>query len=181
MTVWLYARTLLEQFLYVVTRRVLAFVFPNHALTFFVEDLNASSSNKEQSKESNSLQSLVPIWSLVIEMFCSKQLLIVVLIAVVEHAQACTVFIVGKDATVDGSVLVTHSNDGEFETDPRLVSVPAMDYPEGSLRPVYFSPENYPRYVGTARNVPEYYPKGDETPFEPIGHIPQVPHTFSYL
>jgi dipeptidase len=106
------------------------------------------------------------------------------------YCHACTVFIVGKDATVDGSVLVSHSNDGEFETDPRLVSVPAMDYdPAGSSsssssnsqRPVYFSPENYPRYVGTSRGIPEYYPQDDQTEFQPIGFIPQVPHTFGYL
>lgn len=95
---------------------------------------------------------------------------------------ACTVFIVGKNATTDGSVLVSHSNDGEFKTDPRLVKVSARDWPEGSLRPVFFSPEDYPRYVGTDRGVPEYYPKSnDDTPFRPIGYIPQPVHTFAYL
>eukprot|EP00977_Amphora_coffeiformis_P013524 scaffold3576_cov170-Amphora_coffeaeformis.AAC.6 len=96
--------------------------------------------------------------------------------------EACTVFIVGKEASVDGSVLVSHSNDGEWETDPRLVKVPARDFAEGSLRPVYFSPENYPRYVGRERGIPEYYPKDErDTPFKPMGYIPQVPHTFAYL
>lgn len=80
---------------------------------------------------------------------------------------------------------VSHSNDGEFVTDPRLVRVPARDYAEGSRRPVYFSPENYPRYVGYERGIPEYYPKDDDdggdTPFRSIGYIPQVPHTFAYL
>ena len=48
---------------------------------------------------------------------------------------------------------------------------------------VFFSPESYPRYVGTERGViPEYYPKEeDESSFEPIGYIPQVDHTFAYL
>ena len=95
---------------------------------------------------------------------------------------ACTVFIAGREATVDGSVLVSHSNDGEFETDPRLVKVPARDHLEGSVRPVYFSPENYPRYVGRERGVPEYYPKDErDNPFKIMGHIPQVSHTFAYL
>lgn len=97
---------------------------------------------------------------------------------------ACTVFIAGKDATTDGSVLVSHSNDGEFDTDPRLVKVPSRDFEDGALRPVYFSPENYPRYVGMERGVPEYFPRdenSDELSFEPIGYIPQVPHTFAYL
>jgi dipeptidase len=99
----------------------------------------------------------------------------------IASANACTVFIVGKDATTDGSVLVTHSNDGEFETDPRLVKVPARDYEVGALRPVFFSPESYPRYVGKDRGVAEYYPKGNEAEFKPMGFIPQVRHTFAYL
>eukprot|EP00565_Helicotheca_tamesis_P002606 CAMPEP_0185726802 /NCGR_PEP_ID=MMETSP1171-20130828/2673_1 /TAXON_ID=374046 /ORGANISM="Helicotheca tamensis, Strain CCMP826" /LENGTH=615 /DNA_ID=CAMNT_0028395223 /DNA_START=115 /DNA_END=1962 /DNA_ORIENTATION=- len=93
----------------------------------------------------------------------------------------CTVFIAGKDATIDGSVLVSHSNDGEFTTDPRLVKVPAADYAPNSQRPIYFSPEEYPRYVGTERNVPEYFPKEGQKSFEPIGYIPQVSHTYAYL
>mmetsp|Transcript_23393 Transcript_23393/g.53686 ORF Transcript_23393/g.53686 Transcript_23393/m.53686 type:complete len:615 (+) Transcript_23393:46-1890(+) len=98
-------------------------------------------------------------------------------------AQACTVFIAGKNATTDGSVLVSHSNDGEFTTDPRLVKIPAQDWEEGSMRPVFFSPEDYPRYVGTDRGAPEYYPKSsDEPSFQPIGYIPQeVTHTYAYL
>ena len=95
---------------------------------------------------------------------------------------ACTVFVAGKDVTTDGSTFVSHSNDGEFDTDPRLVKIPSATYPEGSKRPIYFSPENYPRYVGTERgNVPEYYPQGDQESFEPIGYIPQVSKTYAYL
>ncbi|CAM9512455.1 unnamed protein product, partial [Heterosigma akashiwo] len=93
----------------------------------------------------------------------------------------CTVFIVGKDATVDGTVLVSHSNDGEFDTDPRLIKVPAADYPSGSERQIYFSPESFPRYVGYDRGIPEYFPRGDQASFVPIGSIPQVPHTYAYL
>ena len=97
-------------------------------------------------------------------------------------SDACTVFIVGKKASADGSVMVTHSNDGEFETDPRLVKIPAATYPAGAQRPVYFSPESYPRYVGTERGaIPEYYPKNGQQPFQAIGHIPQVENTFAYL
>ena len=99
--------------------------------------------------------------------------------------EGCTVFLVGKDATSDGSVLVSHSNDGEFDTDPRLVKVPAADHAAGSQRPVFFSPESYPRYVGYDRQVPEYFPgqgSGNGTDaFVPLGSIPQVSHTFAYL
>jgi len=109
------------------------------------------------------------------------------------------VFVVGRKASADGSVMCSHSNDGEFDTDPRLVKVSAADYPEVAAaasaggggggaappvtRPVYYSPESYPRYVGYERNIPEYYPKEGEHHgvFEPIGHIPQVAHTYAYL
>ena len=64
------------------------------------------------------------------------------------QVKACTVFVVGKDASVDGSVMCSHSNDGEFDTDPRLVKVPGAEYKPGDRRPIFFSPENYPRYVG---------------------------------
>lgn len=90
--------------------------------------------------------------------------------------------------------MVSHSNDGEFETDPRLVKVPAQSsstrLPTGRTgtstgsqqRPVFFSPENYPRYVGYDRGeIPEYYPQGNQSSFEPIGYIPQVSETYAYL
>lgn len=95
-------------------------------------------------------------------------------------SDACTVFIVGKDASTDGSVMVSHSNDGEFDTDPRLVKIASKTYQEGSMRPIYFSPENYPRYVGTDRSE-EYFPADNQTVFKPIGYIPQVKKTFAYL
>lgn len=79
--------------------------------------------------------------------------------------------------------MCSHSNDGEFDTDPRLVKVPAAEYKEGDQRPIFFSPESYPRYVGHDRGIPEYYPKDGENqePFEPMGYIPQVSKTYAYL
>ena len=83
--------------------------------------------------------------------------------------QACTVYAVGKKASTDGSTMVSHSNDGEFDTDPRLVKVPAVYYDgqNATQRPVFFSPESYPRYVGFERGpIPEYYPKNDYPSFD---------------
>eukprot|EP00535_Pseudo-nitzschia_heimii_P007511 CAMPEP_0197188336 /NCGR_PEP_ID=MMETSP1423-20130617/17632_1 /TAXON_ID=476441 /ORGANISM="Pseudo-nitzschia heimii, Strain UNC1101" /LENGTH=633 /DNA_ID=CAMNT_0042640143 /DNA_START=94 /DNA_END=1995 /DNA_ORIENTATION=+ len=99
-----------------------------------------------------------------------------------QQASACTVFVVGKDASADGSVMCSHSNDGEFDTDPRLVKIPALNHSD-DRRPIFFSPESYPRYVGYDRGIPEYYPKEGERhePFDPIGYIPQVPQTYAYL
>lgn len=84
---------------------------------------------------------------------------------------ACTVLIAGRDATTDGSVLVSHSNDGDFTTDPRLVRVPAASRPPGSRRPVHFSPESWPRYVGSDRGTDAYRARDGQRDFVPIGGI----------
>ena len=95
--------------------------------------------------------------------------------------QGCTTLLLGKDATVDGSVIATHSNDGEAVTDPRLVRIPAADWPAGSTRPVWPSPEDYPRYVGAARGAPPYFAAAGENETAPVGAIAQVNHTYAYF
>eukprot|EP00427_Karlodinium_veneficum_P034618 CAMPEP_0169278256 /NCGR_PEP_ID=MMETSP1016-20121227/54206_1 /TAXON_ID=342587 /ORGANISM="Karlodinium micrum, Strain CCMP2283" /LENGTH=581 /DNA_ID=CAMNT_0009365961 /DNA_START=61 /DNA_END=1806 /DNA_ORIENTATION=+ len=95
---------------------------------------------------------------------------------------ACTVFAAGKKATKDGSVLVSHSDDGDPTLDARLIYVPAADHAPGTKRPIFYTGEAYPRYVGTAMG-PGYERKDDNMEFNdtaPIGYIDQVPHTFHY-
>ena len=53
-------------------------------------------------------------------------------------ANGCTTIVVGKSATVDGSVMCTHTDDGGSDSDARLTWWPAADYPPGSLRNVYY-------------------------------------------
>ena len=51
-------------------------------------------------------------------------------------SEACTVIIVGKNASVDGSVMTTHTCDcGVCDWTFRLV--PAADWPAGSTRTIY--------------------------------------------
>ena len=53
-------------------------------------------------------------------------------------AEACTVIVVTKGASEDGSMMVSHSNDG-YAGEVNLAYVPAKDHPAGSMRPVYAS------------------------------------------
>lgn len=70
-----------------------------------------------------------------------------------------------------------------MECDFRISKVPAADWDEGSMRPVYAYQSAYPRFIGYTRGdtyLPsntdtEIYPwKPDQGRYEPIGHIPQV-------
>ncbi|HOW56945.1 MAG TPA: C69 family dipeptidase, partial [Smithellaceae bacterium] len=103
-------------------------------------------------------------------------------------AWACTVTAVGKDASTDGSVLVSHSDDGL--NDPRLIYVPAMNHKPGALRPVFYSHyaldfkhqwgANETRRIVTSHRGPGY--KTTDAPKSiPLGYIPQVRHTYAYF
>eukprot|EP00746_Dinoflagellata_sp_MGD_P164423 gnl/MRDRNA2_/MRDRNA2_93040_c0_seq1.p1 gnl/MRDRNA2_/MRDRNA2_93040_c0~~gnl/MRDRNA2_/MRDRNA2_93040_c0_seq1.p1 ORF type:complete len:572 (+),score=106.59 gnl/MRDRNA2_/MRDRNA2_93040_c0_seq1:93-1808(+) len=100
-------------------------------------------------------------------------------IGLLPFASACSTFIVNKGATVDGSVLVSHSDDSEGAGDNRMARVPAMDFEAGTLRPIYWDTEDFPRFVGKNRG-PDYYPQPGQNLSEPIGYIPQVRHTYAY-
>lgn len=94
----------------------------------------------------------------------------------------CTVFAVGKNATKDGSVLVSHSDDGSTVNDARLIYVPAMDHARGTKRSIFYTAESFPRYLGGVRG-PDYAPDADTSGFTnsvPIGFLEQVNHTFGY-
>jgi len=94
-------------------------------------------------------------------------------------AEACTTLAAGRKATADGSVLLSHSDDGEAFGDPRLCFIAAAGHAAGSTRPIHFDTEDFPRHVGTDRG-PCYQPHDGQQPSEPIGYIQEVPHTFAY-
>lgn len=97
-------------------------------------------------------------------------------------AQACTTLIAGKKATTDGSVLATHSDDGEGGADARFVRIPARtNIPAGTKRPVYWDTEDYPRHVGKDRGAEAYYPQPGQNDSVPIGYIDEVSSTYAYF
>jgi len=101
---------------------------------------------------------------------------------------ACSTFAVGKKATADGSVIISHSDDDI--SDGRIIYVPAADHPKGAARNVYYDDASLGhnadynatearRYIGTDRGPG--YDTRDYAPSKPLGTIPQVPHTFAYF
>lgn len=87
--------------------------------------------------------------------------------------RGCTVVLVGKDASIDSSVMTTHTADCSF-CDWTWRHVPAADHEPGSMRKIY--------YISQFRTWPpetggkwEMY-KENETGLE----IPQVPRTYAY-
>lgn len=103
-------------------------------------------------------------------------------------ALACTTILVGKDASTDGSVIVSHSDDGLG--DARLIYVPAMDHKPGSMRAVFYSHcalDFKPQWGGsesqrmmTTERGPGYNTPGVPKSV-PLGFIPQVAHTYAYF
>lgn len=97
-----------------------------------------------------------------------------------EAAARCTAIGVGKKASVDGSVMVAHTDDaGDGTSDLRLVRVPARDHEPGSMRPIYRVVSGYPRLVDAERS-PDYGPQSGQQANEPMGYINEVNHTYAY-
>lgn len=85
----------------------------------------------------------------------------------------CTVIIVGKDASVDGSVMTTHTCDCSI-CDWTWRHVPGSDHDPGSMRKIYHIDQfkAFPPEQGLKWDI---YMNND------IGvEIPQVPHTYAY-
>jgi dipeptidase len=77
----------------------------------------------------------------------------------------CTDIVVGKDASVDGSVITSHT--GASQNGGAVQVVPAQDHEPGSMAPVYWGMLEAPGPFASYGEV--------------IGHIPQVKHTYRYF
>lgn len=102
-------------------------------------------------------------------------------LALIPDVRACSTFALGRKATVDGSVIIGQSEDGDDTADSRLIYVPAADHPPGAQRPVFYTDGPFPRWT-TDTEGPGYRPNKETGPklSTPIGFIPQVNHTFGY-
>uniref|UniRef100_A0A7S1IXI8 Dipeptidase n=1 Tax=Eutreptiella gymnastica TaxID=73025 RepID=A0A7S1IXI8_9EUGL len=110
-------------------------------------------------------------------------LLGLVLLLAVHMSISCTLIGVGRKATSDGSVMVAHTDDAGWGTaDLRVVRVPAKHHKHGDKRYVYAFNIQYPRVVlHSDERGHEYAPEDHhQKHFKPLGHIPQVKHTYAY-
>ena len=74
----------------------------------------------------------------------------------------CTVIVVGKEASSDGSVINSHNADGGYDSGLKII--PAADHEPGQMAPVY-------------SNITH----ADLRDMEKLGEIPQVGHTYQYF
>ena len=89
---------------------------------------------------------------------------LLILFIVAFQSKACTVIVAGKKATVDGSVLNSHTDAG---ADCRIRVVAGQKYPAGSMAPVYYGIQRV--------DLPL------EENGEILGYIPQVEQTYTYF
>ncbi len=82
------------------------------------------------------------------------------------YAENCTSIVAGREATVDGSVITSHTCDGNYRT--WLDIIPAKKHEKGSSHPVMW---------GTLNSETAW----EETGVTKKGEIPEVESTYSYL
>lgn len=82
------------------------------------------------------------------------------------EGQSCTSIMVGRAASNDGSVMVSHTCDGRYRT--WMTMEPAQDHQPGTVHTVY---------KGTMHTA---Y-RSDTTGLRVAGTVPQVAHTYAYL
>lgn len=94
----------------------------------------------------------------------SVTIMMLVILLLGASAYACTSVMVGKDASVDGSVMTTHTCDGWY--DNRIIIVPGQTFEKGTMANVYKDICH-----GTVPGKPK----------TKIGEIPQVEETYTYF
>ncbi|MCK5028500.1 MAG: C69 family dipeptidase [Bacteroidales bacterium] len=80
------------------------------------------------------------------------------------NAKACTVIAVGKKASADGSIIISHTDTGP---DSRIFVVPAQTFKPGEKAPVYWGIQDADRALNDDGII--------------LGYIPQVEKTFKYF
>ena len=72
--------------------------------------------------------------------------IIIAFVLFINTTNACTVIVAGKDATTDGSVIISHTDAGD---DCRIRVVPAKDHKPGEKANVYWGIQEIQRPLRT--------------------------------
>ncbi len=91
-------------------------------------------------------------------------ILLITLLGIQSLAFSCTIIAVGKEASADGSVIISHTDTGE---DSRIFVVPAKTFAPGEKAPVYYGIQDAENNLNDDGEV--------------LGYIPQVEKTFKYF
>lgn len=86
------------------------------------------------------------------------------LIILAKPTSSCTIIAVGKKASKDGSVIVSHTDCGD---NSRFKVMPGQKFSKGSLAPVYWGLQDVRQPLDSMGKV--------------IGYIPQVEQTYTYI
>ena len=81
-------------------------------------------------------------------------LFLAAILLIVQAAEACTNFIVGKKASTDGSVFISYSADS-FGMSGFVAHFPAAQHPEGTMREIYDWDSG--KYLGSIPEAPYTY------------------------
>ncbi len=82
----------------------------------------------------------------------------------VSNAFSCTVIAVGKKASADGSVIISHTDTGP---DSRIFFVPGKTYKKGDLAPIFWGIQDADRPLNDDGKI--------------LGYLPQVEKTYGYF
>lgn len=91
-------------------------------------------------------------------------LLTLLTVGIVNQSTACTIIAVGKKASKDGSVIVSHTDCGD---NSRFKVMPGQKYPKGAMAPVYWGLQDVRQPLDSMGKI--------------IGYIPQVEQTYTYI
>lgn len=86
----------------------------------------------------------------------------------------CTTFMIGKDASVDGSTMLTIHQDTPTY-DFRLTFIPAKDHESGTMKKLYDYPQKYRWWDAYGNHINA---EGEDLV---AAVIPEVPHTYAYV
>jgi len=93
-----------------------------------------------------------------------RYILLAAALLILNHGFSCTVIAVGKKASKDGSVIVSHTDAGP---DCRVHFVPGQKFPKGSMANIHFGMIELGRPLGDYGEV--------------LGQLPQVEETYGYF